>query len=38
MRNVYKILVGITHMKRSLGNPMHRWMENIKMDPLGMSL
>jgi hypothetical protein len=32
MRNAYKILVGITQMERSLGNPMHRWMADIKMD------
>ena len=31
MRNAYKILVGITQM-RSLGNPLHRWMADIKMD------
>lgn len=31
-------LVGMTQMKGSLGNPVHRWMENIKMDLLGMSV
>jgi hypothetical protein len=32
MRNVYKILVGRTEGKRSLGRPRHRWEDNIKMD------
>jgi hypothetical protein len=37
MRNAHTILVGITGMKRSLGNPSHKWKGNIKMDPLGIS-
>jgi hypothetical protein len=38
MEKSCKILVEITQMKRSLENPMHRWMANIKMDLLGMSM
>jgi len=38
MRKSYKILIGITPMKRSLTDPMHTWMENIKMNLLGMSV
>jgi hypothetical protein len=31
-RNAYKILVGKTEGKRSLGRPRRGWMDNIKMD------
>jgi hypothetical protein len=29
MRNAYKILIGNTEGKRSLGRPRHRWEDNI---------
>jgi hypothetical protein len=31
-RNTYRILVGKTDGKRSLGKPRSRWVDNIKMD------
>ena len=31
-RNTYKVLVGKPEGKRSLGRPMCRWEDNIKMD------
>jgi hypothetical protein len=31
-RNAYKILVGKSEGKRSLGRPRRRWEDNIKMD------
>jgi hypothetical protein len=31
-RNAYRILVGKPEVKRPLGRPRHRWVENIKMD------
>jgi hypothetical protein len=31
-RSAYKILVGESQGKRSLGRPRHRWENNIKMD------
>jgi hypothetical protein len=31
-RNAYRILVGKSEGKRSLGRPRSRWMDNIKMD------
>ena len=31
-RDVYRVLVGKTEVKRPLGRPMHRWENNIKMD------
>ena len=31
-RGVYRILVGKTEGKRSLGRPRRRWDDNIKMD------
>jgi hypothetical protein len=31
-RNAYRILVGKSEVKRPLGRPRHRWMDNIKMD------
>jgi hypothetical protein len=30
--NAYRILVGKSEGKRSLGRPRRRWVENIKMD------
>jgi hypothetical protein len=30
--NVYKVLVGKSEGKRSLGEPRRRWEDNIKMD------
>jgi hypothetical protein len=31
-RNVYRILVGKPEVKRPLGRPRRRWVDNIKMD------
>ena len=31
-RGVHRVLVGKTEGKRSLGRPIHRWKDNIKMD------
>jgi len=31
-RGVYRVLVGKTEGKRSLGRPRRRWEDNIKMD------
>jgi hypothetical protein len=31
-RNAYMILVGRSEIKRSLGRPRRRWVDNIKMD------
>ena len=31
-RGVYRVLVGKPEGKRLLGRPMHRWMDNIRMD------
>jgi hypothetical protein len=31
-RNAYRILVGTIEGKRPLGGPIHRWVDNIKMD------
>jgi hypothetical protein len=31
-RNSYRILVGTSEGKRPLGRPIHRWVDNIKMD------
>jgi hypothetical protein len=31
-RNAYRILVGKSEGKRSLGRPRRRWVDNIKMD------
>jgi hypothetical protein len=33
-RNVYRLLVGKPEEKRPLGRPIHRWVNNIKMDLL----
>jgi hypothetical protein len=35
-KNVYMLLVGKTERKRPLGRPRHRWIDNIKMDLLGI--
>jgi hypothetical protein len=32
MRNAYKVLVGKSDEKKSLGRHCHTWEENIKMD------
>jgi hypothetical protein len=37
-RNVYSLLVGKPEGKRPLGRPRRRWMDNIKMDVLGIGL
>jgi hypothetical protein len=31
-RNAYRIVVGKPEGKRPLGRPVHRWVDNIKMD------
>ena len=31
-RSVYRVLVGKTGGKRTLGRPKHRWEDNIKID------
>jgi hypothetical protein len=31
-RNAYRILVGNPEVKRPLGRPRRRWVDNIKMD------
>jgi hypothetical protein len=35
-RNAYRILVGKPEGKRSLRRPRHRWVDNIKMDLMGV--
>jgi hypothetical protein len=37
-RNVFKLLVGKPEGKRPLGRPIHRWIDNIKMDHLEVGL
>jgi hypothetical protein len=37
-RNVYRLLVGKPEGKRPLGRPRRRWIDNIKMDLLGIGL
>jgi hypothetical protein len=37
-RNVYRLLVGKPEGKRPLGRPRRRWIDNIKMDSLGIGL
>jgi hypothetical protein len=37
-RNMYRLLVGKPEGKRPLGRPRRRWMDNIKMDLLGIGL
>jgi hypothetical protein len=31
-RNAYRVLVGITEGKRTIGRPRHRWEDSIKID------
>jgi hypothetical protein len=31
-RNTYRLLVGKLRVKRPLGRPRHRWVNNVKMD------
>jgi hypothetical protein len=33
-RNVYRLLVGKPGGRRPLGRPRHRWVDNIKMNPV----
>jgi hypothetical protein len=35
-RNAYRILVGKPEVRRSLGRPRRRWMDNIKIDLTGI--
>jgi hypothetical protein len=37
-RNVYRLLVGKPEGKRPLGRPRRRWINNIKMDLLGIGV
>jgi hypothetical protein len=37
-RNVYRLLVGKSELKRPLGRPRRRWIDNIKMDLLKIGL
>jgi hypothetical protein len=37
-RNVYRLFVGKPEVKRSLGRPRRRWIDNIKMDLLEIEL
>jgi predicted small integral membrane protein len=37
-RNVYRLLVGKPEGKRPLGRLRRRWIDNIKMDLLGIGL
>jgi hypothetical protein len=37
-RYVYRLLVRKPEVKKPLGRPKHRWMDNIKMDPLEIGL
>jgi hypothetical protein len=37
-RNAYRILVGNPEVKRPLGRPRRRWVDNIKMGLRGMRL
>jgi hypothetical protein len=37
-RNLYRLLVGKPEGKRPLGRPRCRWIDNIKMDLLGIGL
>jgi hypothetical protein len=37
-RNVYRLLIGKPEGKRPLGRPRRRWINNIKMDLLEISL
>jgi hypothetical protein len=35
-RNVHRLLVGKPQAKRPLGRPRRRWVDNVKMDLLGI--
>jgi hypothetical protein len=37
-KNIYRLLVGKRKGKKSLGRPRRRWIDNIKMDLLGIVL
>jgi hypothetical protein len=37
-RNVYRLLVGKPEGRRPLGRPRRRWIDNIKIDLLGIGL
>jgi hypothetical protein len=37
-RSVYRVLVGSSKGKRTLGRPRHRWEDNIKMDVRGIGI
>jgi hypothetical protein len=37
-RNVYRLLVGKPEGRRPLGSPRRRWMDNIKIDLIGIGL
>jgi hypothetical protein len=37
-RNVNRLLVGKPEVKRPLGRPRHRWIDNIKLDLLEIVL
>jgi hypothetical protein len=37
-RNVYRLLVGKPEGRRPPGRPRRRWIDNIKMDLLGIGL
>jgi hypothetical protein len=37
-RNVYRLLVGKPEVKRPLGRPRYRWIDNIKMGLLEIGL
>jgi hypothetical protein len=37
-RKVYRLLVGKPEGKRPLGRPRRRWIDNIKMDLIGIGL
>jgi hypothetical protein len=32
LQNAYRLLVGKPEVKKPLGRPKHRWMDNIRMD------
>jgi hypothetical protein len=37
-KNAYRILMGKPGGERPLGRPRHRWVDNIKMDLIGIGL
>jgi hypothetical protein len=37
-RNVYSLLVGMPEGKRPLGRPRRKWIDNFKMDLLGIEV